>query len=101
MKGMAAEQGVYMKNYRYWAITFAWSQLDDVDTWTATIDHQGFPEPIRPARFIGSGPVDRFLLHDMLKVVDTNIEIAMIHEVGIQTDFADVVKFEAPAKPRS
>lgn len=84
-----------MNDHRYFGVSLRFVTLDGSDSWTITIDQDGTPANARPARFISGGPINRFLLHDILKVLDTRVESALIRQVGLQTSLADIVEFPA------
>lgn len=87
-----------MKGHSYFGIHLSWVALEGSEQWTVTIDQDGMPMAMRPARFLCNGPVDLYTLHDILKVLDNRVESALIRVVGLQTSMADVVGIE-PGNP--
>lgn len=69
----------------YFSIGVTFCQLAESDHWTVTIHSHGDFAPDKDSRWLGVGPMDRFNLHDILKVTDCRIESALIKALGLQT----------------
>lgn len=69
----------------YFSVTATFVQLEGQDNWSMTLHDHGDFAHFNDSRWLGTGNVDRFTLHDILKVLDTRVESAMIKACGLQT----------------
>lgn len=70
---------------RYFNVSATFVQLADSPNWSLTL--HDYPEDTHfgDARWLGTGPIDRFTMHDILKVMDTRLETWLVANLGVQT----------------
>lgn len=70
---------------RYFQIAATFVQLDASPDWAVTLHSYGTLNEDKDCRWLGNGSIDRFTLHDILKVLDCRLESELIQQLGLQT----------------